>query len=34
MVLFARKLDEQEVAAVAAYYQQARGATTPAGSKQ
>ena len=34
MALFARKLDEQEIAAVAAYYQQARGATTPAASKQ
>jgi cytochrome c553 len=33
MALFARKLDEQEIAAVAAYYQQARGATTPAASK-
>jgi quinohemoprotein ethanol dehydrogenase len=30
MALFAKKLDEQEIAAVAAYYQQARGATTDA----
>jgi cytochrome c553 len=32
MALFAKKLDDQEIAAVAAYYQQVRGAA--AASKQ